>query len=406
MKSIVGGSLIIASMLLLSAALVPAQTREDVKEAPTQALKELDSIFQSQLDSLRLVGMSACIIKDGHIAWSGGYGLADLERRIPVTPNTLFHLGSTSKTVTVAALLHLWEQGKFALDDDINAYLPFKVRNPRYPNQAITFRMLLTHTSSISDVRPGSGTLTFLNENQDSKMPLEEVLQGFLVPGGKYYAETNYRDSAPGERYEYSNISFSLIGYMIERISGRSFTAYCSEYLFRPLLMKESTWRLSEVNQAHYAFQYARDAQTGRNDVKVLPYTWPGYMDGGLRSSANEYGNFLIMMANRGMFKGSQILKPATMDTLLAIQNLRDSPRGRTFPTIGHALLWILSRAKDHDIFQMNGFGTGFFTQVYFDPKSGIGGAFFITGEFSSFPAMGSFVVRTFDELFNATDRL
>ena len=406
MKSMVVSFLTVLCILSFHAGLVSAQAQTSIKEDSQQALKGLDSFFQSQIDSLQLAGISACIIKDGHIAWSGGYGLAELETRSPVTPNTLFHMGSTSKTVTAALLMRLWEQGEFGLDDDINRYLPFFVRNPRYPNNSITFRMLLTHTSSISDVRPGKGTLTFLNENRDAETPLEEVLRGYLVVGGEYYTETNYRDSAPGDRYEYSNISFSLIGYIIERMAGRSFADVCREILFDPLKMKNSTWRLSEVNLDHFAFQYRRDPQTGKNRVKVLPFTWPGYMDGGLRTTANEYGNFLIMMANRGSFEGSQVLKPATVDTMLSIQNLDGIPPGRAFPTVGHALLWILSRVNHRDIFQMNGFGTGFFTQVYFDPKSRIGGAFFITGEFNSLPVMGDFVTTTCKELLNASDRL
>lgn len=197
-------------------------------------MKELEAFFESQIDGLQLTGISASVIKEGRIAWSGGYGLADVETGIQVTTNTLFHIGSTSKTVIAAALMRLWERGAFALDDDINTLLPFRVRNPQYPDGSITFRMLLTHTSSISDVRPGAGTLPFSPGHRDSETPLEEILRGYLTVGGKYCAKSNYRQSAPGDRYEYSNISFSLIGYIIERTSGKSFSDFCRELLFDP----------------------------------------------------------------------------------------------------------------------------------------------------------------------------
>lgn len=302
--------------------------------------------------------------------------------------------------------MSLWEQGKFKLDDDISEYLPFRVRNPRYPDNPITFRMLLTHSSSISDMRPYKGTLPSLTEKKDSETPVEEVLREFLVPGGKLYADTNYAAAAPGTRYEYSNLCFSLAGCLVERLSGKSFCAYCREALFDPLQMKETTWRLSEIPYDHFASVYRRDAQTGKNTRKLHETTWSGYMDGGLHASIAEFSNFIIMMTNRGSFQGKQVLKAATLDTLLALQHLAPPPPGRAHPTLGQALLWLKSKVGEHEIYQMNGFGPGFFTEVYFDPKTRIGGAFFTTGEFSSFPAMGGFITATLDRLLAATAEL
>ena len=84
-------------------------------------------------------------------------GCADVENHVLATPEALFHMALVSKTITGAVLLHLWESGRFNLDDDVNQYLPFAVRNPRFPDRPVTFRMLLTHTSSINDYPPGDG---------------------------------------------------------------------------------------------------------------------------------------------------------------------------------------------------------------------------------------------------------
>ncbi|MEN6534409.1 MAG: serine hydrolase domain-containing protein, partial [Bryobacteraceae bacterium] len=154
--------------------------------------RDLEQFFEAALDELHLAGMSVSIVKGDRVVWEDGFGLADIERNVPVDPGVLFHQGSVSKTVTAAALLRLREQARFTLTDDINRYLPFTVHNPRHPDVPITLRMLLTHTSSISDVSVGPDRLSGLTEGRDSVTPVEEVLKGYLTPDGKYYTEENF----------------------------------------------------------------------------------------------------------------------------------------------------------------------------------------------------------------------
>jgi CubicO group peptidase (beta-lactamase class C family) len=366
--------------------------------------KELDAFFRAQVKEFNLAGIGACIVKDGKVAWSGGFGLADIEKKRPVTPDTIFGVGSVSKTVTLAAFMRLWEQGRCALDDDINRYLSFPVRNPRFPDKPITIRMLLSFTGSLFDVdfEAGQNRLSFLEENRDSTTPAEDALREFLVPGGKYYSGKNYLDSTPGERYAYSNSSYSLIGCVIERLSGRPFWDYCRRNVFVPLRMNDSSWRLADLDRKRFAYAYLKAAGQLK---KEEPSTWPGYMDGGLRTTTKDLGNFLIMMMNRGRFEGKQILRPETVDAMLALQNPKGAPQGRGFPTLGRGFVWVLSEIKGRRIYQMNGFGPAFFAQVYFDPAQKTGGAFFTTGGFDSFEALGNAVRLFFDKLLNATDR-
>ncbi|MDH4270552.1 MAG: beta-lactamase family protein [Candidatus Aminicenantes bacterium] len=374
-------------------------------ESRIQSSKDLEAFFRAQIDDFKLAGIGACIVKDGQLIWSDGFGLADIEEKRPDKPDTIFSVGSVSKTVTLAAFMRLWEQGKCALDDDINRYLSFPVRNPRFPDKPVTIRMLLSFTSGIFDVdfQAGQNRLSFLAENRDSKTPAEEALREFLVPGGKYYSDQNYLESAPGERYAYSNSSYSLIGCVIERLSGRPFWEYCRENIFIPLRMNDSSWRLADLDRDRFAYEYVKES--GRMK-KAEPSTWPGYMDGGLQTTTKDFGNFLIMMMNRGRFEDRQILRPKTVDAMLALQSPQGAPQGRGFPTIGRGFVWVLSQIKDRQIFQMNGFGPTFFAQVYFDPARKIGGAFFTTGGFDSFQALGNAVQSFFDKMLEVTDRL
>jgi len=375
------------------------------EERQLRVAEELNAFFQAQIDDFNLAGIGACIVKDGKVIWTGGFGLADIEKKRPVMSDTIFNVGSVSKTVTLAAFMHLWEQGKCSLDDDINKYLSFPVRNPRFPDKPITIRMLLSFTAGIFDVdfQAGENRLSFLEENRDSGTPAEEALREFLVPGGKYYSDKNFLEFPPGERYAYSNSSYSLIGCLVERLSGQPFWDYCRRNIFLPLRMNDSSWRLSDLDRDRCAYDYSKEP--GRMK-KEEPSTWPGYMDGGLRTTAKDFGNFLIMMINRGKFEGKQVLKPETVDAILALQDLKDAPKGRGFPTLGRGFVWILSQIQDRRIFQMNGFGPAFFAEVYFDPARKTGGTFFTTGGFNSFEALESAFKLFFNKLLEATDRL
>ena len=364
---------------------VPSQTSVPTVTPTLAGTADLDRSLQALLEDLHLAAISAGIVKGDHLVWSGAYGLADVEVKRPATPETLFHMGSVSKTITGAALLHLWESGRFNPDDDINQYLPFAVRNPRFPDQPVTFRMLLTHTSGLNDY-PDDGiprkTLNALYGNQDSTLPLEEVLKGFLVPGGIYFNEANWCDWAPGDQYAYSNVAFALIGLLVERLSGESFTDYCREHFFAPLEMTRSTWRLADVAPEEFAFQYVPDPSGDGKLIKIPPFTYPFYMDGSLRTSVAEYSHFLVMLLNGGRFMDRQVLQPETVAAMLSPQKVAIPPTYEIVPFVDQTLVWPVICLGDNILYSHAGGGGGFFTFVFFDPDSKIAGMIFITGEF------------------------
>ncbi len=365
----------------------------------------LDEFFAGQVERYGLAAIGACIVRDGKVAWSNGFGLADIEAKRPATADTLFPVGSVSKTVTLAAFMRLLEQGKCALDDDVSRYLPYPLRNPRFPDRPITLCHLLSFTSGIFDVdlQAGRNRLSFLEEERDPQTSAVAALKEFLVPGGRHYAAENFLEYPPGERYAYSNSSYSLIGAVVERLSGRPFREYCHDELFASLGMKASTWRLGDLDHRRYAFGYRRE---GGRLAKVQPTTWPGYMDGGLRTTPRDFGVFLAMMANRGEFQDKRVLKAKTIDQMLAPQAAPGAPAGKGLPVISRGLVWILSQAGERRVWQMNGFGPSFFAQVYFDPEKKTAGAFFTTGVFRSLDEMGRAVREMIAKLMEYEDKV
>jgi CubicO group peptidase (beta-lactamase class C family) len=378
---------------------VLSQVPPDPRMDGPAARAALDALLRATLEKHQLVGLSASVVAGNRIVWEAGYGLADIENRRPVRPDTIFYQGSVAKTITGTALVQLLDRKRISLDAAIDAWLPFKVRNPRFPDTPITFRMLLTHTASISDVQPGNNRMTFLNETRDPVTPVGEVLEAYLVPGGKYYSDRSFNDAAPGERFEYSNVSFSLIGYLVERISGLSFPEYCRKNLFGPLGMKETTWRIGDLKEGRFAYQYARDASSSSGLRKVAPFTWPGYMDGGLRTSGTEYDHFLIMLLNGGRYGRKQVVPQHVAALLLTPQRVPHLPRGNFLPNVDRSPIWSICSHGRRTIYQFNGFGTGFFTLVWLDSDAKAAGTLFMTGEAESMQALGASLLEVLDAM-------
>ena len=161
----------------------------------------------------------------------------------PVTPETLFLIGSVSKTITATALMQLFEEGKFGLDDDIDNYLPFHVDIPFQPDAPVTFRQLLTHTASIDDnpdyincpgwCTYGSSIGPFVTRGADSPVSLADFTKGYLTPDGPYYDwDRNFELAAPGTKSDYSNMGLVIVGYLVEVISGVPFDQVLQDAYF------------------------------------------------------------------------------------------------------------------------------------------------------------------------------
>jgi CubicO group peptidase (beta-lactamase class C family) len=325
----------------------------------------LDIYIQAQMTQQKIPGLSAAIIKDGKLAWVKTYGYADLDNQKAVETNTVFMMASISKTLTATGLMQLYEAGKFGLDDSIDKFLPFTVRNPNYPAVPITFRDLLTHTSSIQD------NWDIINDyytDGDSPIELEEYLRDYLAPGGANYSATlNYNTSAPGKRWQYSNIGATLIGYLVERISDMPFDQYEKENIFNPLCMERTSWKLSGLDEDWVARPYILNQ--GQYIDQHL-YGYPDYPDGQLRTTAVSLAKFLWMNMNGGIYDGKTILKSSTVKDMLSIQ--RPTASGT------QGLIWYRASVGNRTVWGHGGDDQGVKTNMSFDPAKKIGVIVFV----------------------------
>lgn len=275
----------------------------------------LDIFITDQMENKHISGVSAVIIKDEKLAWVGNYGVANISTGQPVDTNTLFMLASISKTITATAIMQLYEENYFELEDDINLHLPFEIYHPSYPDSTITMLQLLTHSSAMRD---NWDILDTVYVAGDSPLSLGAFMQGYFEAGGPYYyAEDNFYSYAPSADYNYCNEGIALLGYMVEVFTGQSFNSYCNEHIFEPLCMTNTGWFLSELDTNLIAHPYD---YIGGSYIDYGLYGYPDYPDGQLRTTALSLAKFLWMNMNAGNFNGVQILEPETINLMRSSQ--------------------------------------------------------------------------------------
>jgi len=258
--------------------------------------------------------VSACIIINDSVVWSKGYGLYDIENNKPATPDTLYLTASISKTVAATALMQLYEQGLFGLDGDVNDYLPFNLRNPNYPDTPITFRMLLSHRSSLAGDNLYWLCLSYIPGDPDIPSYPYPWLEEYLTPGGNAYSPRVWSDKHPGEELHYANIGYSIIGYLVQLISEQQFDQYCKEHIFTPLGMYNTSYRLKDLDISNIAVPY--EYKKG----EYFPHPHYGmhviYPGASMRTSVEEFSHFLIAHMNGGVYKDVRILNGSTVELM------------------------------------------------------------------------------------------
>ena len=275
----------------------------------------IDNIITQKMKESGVVGLGAAIIVDQELVWVKGYGYADKKNKTPFTPNTMMCIASISKTFTGALLMKAVEDELLNLDEDINAYLPFKISNPYFPAEKITLRQLATHTSSLADdYDVYDKTYNYNNETPEA---LGDFLKNYFTPNGKYYSKKNFLDKKPGAFRDYSNIGAGLVGYIIETKTRKSLNEYGKEIIFDPLKMENTTWSLSELDLENHSQQYEKSGNTISN---IPLYSLTTYPDGGIHTSVADLSRFYVALLNEGVYQDTRILKEETATEMLRFQ--------------------------------------------------------------------------------------
>jgi CubicO group peptidase (beta-lactamase class C family) len=223
-------------------------------------ISEVDEIF-SEWDRPDSLGCALAVLKEEEIVYKRGYGMANLEYSIPITPTTIFHVASVSKQFTAFAVALLAQEGKLSLDDDVREYIP---NLPDF-GETITVRHLIHH---ISGLRDQWELLVAAGWRMEDVITTEDVLE--LLRGQK---ELNFK---PGSEYLYCNTGYTLMALIVERASGKPFRDFCAERIFKPLAMESTHFhddhRMIVQNRA---YSYSRREEGGFQHA-VLSYATAG----------------------------------------------------------------------------------------------------------------------------------
>lgn len=265
-------------LMLTILATRPAAAADEERIA--QAAPAIDRMFEDfQVDS-HAPGLVYGIVANGRLVHVRAFGVQDLVQKRPVTPDSLFRIASMTKAFTAIAILKLREDGKIALDDPAEKYVP-EMRGWTYPTKdspRIRIRDLLTHSAGFVDDNPWGDRQTPMPQGDFTRL----MAQG--VPFS----------SAPATRYEYSNFGYAVLGRIVANVSGMAYRDYVGRYLLTPLGMMSSGYVVNEWPVARRAMGY----RWANGRWQVEPDMADGAFGpmGGLQTSATDYARWVAFL--------------------------------------------------------------------------------------------------------------
>jgi CubicO group peptidase (beta-lactamase class C family) len=254
-----------------------------------------------------ITSLAFSVINGTEVFYAKGFGDQ------PETDNA-YHLNSAVKMITATAVLQLYEDGLISLDDDINDYLPYELKNPYYPSSTITIRHLLSHRSSLMGTIAGfenywpsltNGTCTF-----------PSVIYEFFHENGTYYSEENWGNFEPGTGILYSDAAIDISTLILENVTGTSFDTYVTDNILTPLGMTNTRFSAENYSPEKLVVGYNWNIATETNEV--MPYlnnsNNPG--GGGYFSTVEDMSKFMLAHLNNGEYNGTSILNPTTTELM------------------------------------------------------------------------------------------
>lgn len=356
----------------------PASSTNEIKSYDNNDNVISDKLFDQKIKfwmkKAFIPSVSACIIKNNSLKWTKSYGYSDIYQRKEASTDIIYMIGSITKTVTATAIMQLYEKELFNLTDNASLYLPFDLKNPRYPNINITIKMLLSHRSSI-------GELEYINITPIcvTKLQLENIkfFLGCIGPEEPYpWIEEELTDpylwskEPPGVHEEYSNKNFIILGMILERLSGQTLEEYCQEKIFEPLNMNNTSFYVSNLNLDKLAVPYIHFPIRFRGMYVPLPqYETRAYKAaGGLRTTLDDFSHFFIAHMNGGVYNNVRILNESTVEMM----------HNRSYPDGNYGLGWMYRGFPIIGLWDGHGGGTfGFMSLMMVKRPENIGILYF-----------------------------
>ncbi len=351
-------------VIAANVAALPAKTAAFVRQREKSAqarqsdfparLARMERMLEDKRQELGVPGVSLVIVKDDKIIYTKGFGVRDAEKNLPVTPATLFPIGSSTKAFTAMLAAMSVDDGKIAFADSPKKYLSYFKLQDSEADEKITVRDLLRHNSGLGRTEivwyPG-----VLNRR--------EVIS----------AVAEAKPTAPfGERYQYQNVMVSAAGEAVARAQNSTWERLMNERILKPLGMKQTTLTLPAMRRSgDYALGYEYNEAAKR--AERMPFRSENALAsvapaGAVYSNANEMGQWLRLMLAGGVFDGKRLVSEKNFGELVSPQMKNINGSG-----VDYGLGWYLANRKGRKIVQHGGSIDGFRVQVSMMPEEKLG---------------------------------
>jgi CubicO group peptidase (beta-lactamase class C family) len=296
-NSLVWGTLLAIFGLLAMTIIFTSHTASIHNETDSSAV---DAYVAAQMKTLKIPGLTLAIVQGDRAIYVKGYGQAHPDGS-PVTSQTPFMIGSTTKSITALAVMQLVEAGKIELDTPVQTYIPwFRVADESASAQ-ITVQHLLTQTSGFSN----SAGLLELAASDTSEQAIENSVRALKDV-------TLVR--APGKAFEYSNVNYTVLGLVVQMVSGQSYESYVQENIFDPLEMRHSFTSPAEAMRNGMSTGHV--TVFGLPIAKDVPFNRGNIAGGYLICSAEDLAHYLIAQLNEGHYGNVSVISPQGMDAM------------------------------------------------------------------------------------------
>jgi CubicO group peptidase (beta-lactamase class C family) len=281
-------------------AVAPPEANPAAEAAELEAF--IDGVVAAHMREYQTPGVSVSVVRNGHVLFAKGYGYADVDKRIPVNADTIFRIGSVSKTYIWTLLMILKERGLIDLDADVNTYLKnFKI--PEAFGAPVTINDLMAHRSGFED------SLSGFNRDKHSE---QATLSGYLshtIPARVY---------PPGTRTSYANWGATLAAQIVEDVSGVPYEEFLERELLKPLSLTHSTLKGPDIMTPFHREHLSVGYRIAAGRPMVTPYMSPGSSTpaGSMAASANDMARWMLMHLGRGTLDGVTVMQGATHDLM------------------------------------------------------------------------------------------
>lgn len=275
----------------------------------TDGLKTLQRTMRGLVDEGQLAGVTTLVARHGKVVYLDAYGVQDLATK-PVTKDTIFRIASMTKPIVGVAMMMLWEQGKWTLDDPVAKHIPefagLKVATPNGEvpqTRPMTMRQLMSHTAGF-DVTPGYAEAGLRDSD----------LRGMINKLARLPLSTQ-----PGTAWQYGP-SVDIQGYLVEKFSGQPLDVFLRTRIFEPLGMKDTGFWMdaSKADRITQVFTYDAQKRLIAAPAALNPTVKPMFLSGGggLLSTTEDYFKFAQMVVNGGQANGKRFLKSSTVELM------------------------------------------------------------------------------------------